>query len=62
MIASYVPASRQSLAVGIITAASYLGAVVAFALTPWLIQHRHTLSLPSPRCGDHHDCLSTGAV
>jgi predicted MFS family arabinose efflux permease len=31
--------SRRSLAVAVITGASYVGAVVAFALTPWIIQH-----------------------
>jgi MFS transporter, ACS family, solute carrier family 17 (sodium-dependent inorganic phosphate cotransporter), other len=33
-----VPPERQSLAVAIITAASFVGAVVAFAVTPALIQ------------------------
>ena len=31
--------SRRSLAVAVITGASYVGAVIAFALTPWIIQH-----------------------
>lgn len=39
MIGEFVPPSRRSLAVAVITGASYVGAVVAFALTPWIIQH-----------------------
>lgn len=38
MIPSYVPVERRSLAVAVVTAASYVGAVAAFAFTPWLIQ------------------------
>lgn len=37
MVSKYVPVARRSVAVGVITAASYVGAVLAFALTPWLI-------------------------
>ena len=38
MIPQYVPPNRRSMAVAVVTAASYVGAVLAFALTPILIQ------------------------
>ena len=36
MIAEYIPVSRQSTVVGAITAASYAGAALAFAVSPYL--------------------------
>jgi ACS family sodium-dependent inorganic phosphate cotransporter len=38
LIARYVPAERQSSSVGIVTAASYAGAALAFEATPWIIE------------------------
>eukprot|EP00239_Pterosperma_sp_CCMP1384_P012157 CAMPEP_0197866514 /NCGR_PEP_ID=MMETSP1438-20131217/44255_1 /TAXON_ID=1461541 /ORGANISM="Pterosperma sp., Strain CCMP1384" /LENGTH=487 /DNA_ID=CAMNT_0043485085 /DNA_START=895 /DNA_END=2358 /DNA_ORIENTATION=- len=39
LISRHVPLDRQSTAVGVVTAASYLGAAAAFQLTPIIIRH-----------------------